>query len=122
MTAPLRRDAKFLAGGFLASGTVHLVRPDVWEPLMPDWVPAHREVIIWSGVAELACAAGLLLPPTRKLAGLASAALLAGVYVGNIKMALDASKSDNLPLKVAAYGRLPLQFPMIRAALRAGRR
>ncbi len=121
MTAPLRRDAKLLAGGFLASGTVHLVRPDVWEPLMPDWVPAHRQVIIWSGVAEIACAAGLLLPPTRKIAGLASAALLAGVYVGNVKMALDASKGSNVPLKVAAYGRLPLQIPMIRAALRAGR-
>jgi uncharacterized membrane protein len=121
MTAPLRRDAKLLAGGFLASGTVHLVRPDVWEPLMPDWVPAHREVIIWSGVAEIACAAGLLFPPTRRLEGLASAALLAGVYVGNIKMAVDASKGSNVPLKVAAYGRLPLQLPMIRAALRAGR-
>lgn len=121
MTAPLRRDAKLLAGGFLASGTVHLVRPDVWEPLMPDWVPAHREVIIWSGVAEIVCAAGLLFPPTRKVAGLASAALLAGVYVGNVKMAVDASKGSNVPLKVAAYGRLPLQFPMIRAALRAAR-
>lgn len=121
MTAPLRRDAKLLATGFLASGTVHLVRPDVWEPLMPDWVPAHREVIIWSGVAEIACAAGLLFAPTRKAAGLASAALLAGVYVGNVKMAVDAAKSDNLPLKAAAFGRLPLQFPMIRAALRAGR-
>lgn len=121
MTAPLRRDAQFLAGGFLASGTVHLVRPDVWEPLMPDWVPAHREVIIWSGVAEIACAAGLLFPPTRRIAGLASAALLAGVYVGNVKMAVDASKGSNVALKAAAYGRLPLQFPMIRAALRAGR-
>jgi uncharacterized membrane protein len=121
MTAPLRRDAKFVVGGFLASGTVHLVKPEVFEPLMPDWVPAHREVIIWSGVAELVCAAGLLFPPTRRAAGLASAALLAGVYVGNVKMAVDASKGNNLPLKVAAFGRLPLQIPMIRGALRAGR-
>jgi uncharacterized membrane protein len=121
MTAPLRRDAKLLAGGFIASGTVHLVKPEVWEPLMPDWVPMHHEVIIASGVAEIVCAAGLLFPPTRKIAGLASAALLAGVYVGNVKMALDASKSKNLPLKVAAFARLPMQFPMLRAALRAGR-
>lgn len=121
MTAPLRRDAKLLAGGFITSGTVHLVRPDVWEPLMPDWVPMHREVIIWSGVAEIACAAGLLFPPTRKLAGLASAGLLAAVFVGNVKMAQDAAKSDNLPFKVAAFARLPLQLPMVRAALRAGR-
>lgn len=121
MSAPLRRDAKLLAAGFVTSGTVHLAKPDVWEPLMPDWVPMHREVIIWSGVAEIACAAGLLFPPTRRIAGLASAALLAGVYVGNLKMAADAAKSDSLPLKVAAYGRLPMQFPMIRAALRAAR-
>lgn len=121
MSAPLRRDAKFLIAGFLTSGTVHLVKPGVWEPLMPDWVPAHREVILYSGVAEILCAAGMALPATRRLAGWASAALLAGVYVGNVKMALDAAKGTNVPLKVAAYGRLPLQFPMIRAALRTAR-
>jgi uncharacterized membrane protein len=121
MTAPLRRDAKIVVGAFLVSGTVHLVKPDLYEPLMPSWVPMHPEVIKWSGVAELVCAAGLLLPPTRKLAGLASAALLAGVYPGNVKMAVDASHTRNTPFKVAAFARLPLQFPMIRASLRAGR-
>jgi uncharacterized membrane protein len=121
MTAPLRRDAKFLVGAFLTSGTIHLAKPSIWEPLMPSWVPAHREVIIWSGVAEIACAAGMVLPQTRRVAGLASAALLAGVYVGNLKMAADAAKSDNVAYKAAAFGRLPLQFPMFRAALRAGR-
>jgi uncharacterized membrane protein len=121
MTAPLRRDAKFLIAAFLTSGTVHLVKPDIWEPLMPDWVPAHREVILYSGVAEILCAAGMALPSTRRLAGRASAALLAAVYVGNLKMAVDAAQSDNVAFKAAAYGRLPLQLPMIRAALRAGR-
>lgn len=121
MTAPLRRDAKLLIGAFLTSGTVHLVRPDIWEPLMPDWVPAHREVILYSGIAEILCAAGMALPPTRRLAGRASAALLAVVYVGNMKMAVDASKTNNTAFKAAAYSRLPLQLPMFRAALRAGR-
>jgi uncharacterized membrane protein len=121
MTPPLRRDAKVVVGAFLASGTVHLVKPEVFRPLMPSWVPAHREVILASGVAELACAAGLLLPPTRRLAGLASAALLVGVFPGNVKMALDAQHGSNRPFKAAAWARLPLQFPMIRGALRAGR-
>lgn len=121
MTAPLRRDAKVVLGAFLVSGTVHLVKPEVFEPLMPAWVPAHREVIVGSGVAELVCALGLLLPRTRRLAGLASAALLIGVFPGNVQMALDASKGRNAPLKAASLARLPLQLPMIRAALRAGR-
>ena len=122
MSAPLRRDAKVVIGAFLASGTVHLVRPEVYEPLMPSWVPSHRGVILASGVAELVCAAGLLFRPTRRLAGLASAALLVGVFPGNVKMAVDASRTRNTPFKAAAYARLPLQLPMIRGAWRAGRR
>ena len=119
--APLRTDAKIVVGAFLASGVVHLVRPQTFEPLMPDWVPAHREAILASGVAEILCAAGLLLPPTRRAAGLASAAVLLGVYPGNLKMAVDASRTNNTGFKVAAFGRLPLQLPLIRGALRAGR-
>jgi len=117
----LTRSARFLALGFAASGVVHLARPEVYEPLMPAWVPAHREVILGSGVAELACAAGLALPATRRAAGWASAALLLGVYPGNIKMAVDASRTHNTAFKVAAFARLPMQLPMIRAALKAAR-
>ncbi len=117
----LPRGAALLTLGFVASGTVHLVKPEVFEPLMPSWVPAHREVILGSGVAELACAAGLAVPATRRAAGWASALLLLGVYPGNIKMAVDASRTRSTRFKAIAYGRLPLQLPMIRAALRAAR-
>jgi uncharacterized membrane protein len=110
-----------LAGLFAASGTVHLVKPDLYEPLMPSWVPAHREVILGTGVAELACAAGLAIPQTRRMAGWASAVLLVGVYPGNLKMADDARRSKSIAFKAAAYARLPLQAPMVKAALRAAR-
>ena len=115
------RDVAVLAGIFTVSGALHLVRPGLYEPLMPAWVPAHREVVLGSGVAELACAAGLLAPSTRRQAGVASAALLAAVYVANLKMAVDATRSRSTFFKVAAFGRLPLQWPMLRAAVRAAR-
>lgn len=118
---PLRTGAKILTGAFLVSGTVHLVKPNIYRPLMPEWVPMHREVILASGVAEIACAVGMLVPGTRRLAGLASAALLVGVYPGNVKMAVDAMEGGNAPLMAATLARLPLQFPMIHAALKAGR-
>ena len=118
---PLQSSTKLLVAGFLASGTVHLVRPEVFEPLMPAWVPAHREVILGSGVAQLACALGLALPRSRRVAGWASAALLLGVWPGNITMALDSNRSSSTAFKIAAWGRVPLQLPMIRAALAATR-
>jgi uncharacterized membrane protein len=120
-TSNVPRDVALLAGIFTVSGVTHLLRPEVYEPLMPAWVPRHREVIVWSGVAELGCAAGLLHPATRRSAGLASAALLVGVFPGNLKMAVDASRTRSTKFKAIAYGRLPLQLPMIRIAWRAGR-
>lgn len=123
MSAPshLTRDIKVLAGMFVTSGVVHLVRPETFEPIMPQFVPAHREVIYASGVAELVCAVGLLRPSSRRIAGWASLALLLGFYPANFKMAGDALATDDRKLKTAALARLPLQLPMIRAALRAAR-
>ena len=118
----LPKDVALLAGLFTVSGVTHLVKPEVFEPLMPAWVPRHRDVIVWSGLAELGCAAGLLLPGTRRPAGLASALVLLGVFPGNLKMAVDAGRSRSTKFKAIAFGRLPLQLPLIRIALRAGRR
>ena len=122
MTSPLPKDAALLAGLFAASGVVHLVRPQFFAPTMPRWVPAHREVILGSGVVELVCAAGLLVPRTRRPAGWASAAVLVAVYPANIETARKASRSRSTRFKALAYGRLPLQLPMLFAALRAARR
>ena len=121
MSRTLPRDVALLAGIFTVSGTVHLVKPDVFRPLMPSWVPAHREVIVGSGIAELACAAALALPATRRPAGLASALLLATVFPGNVKMALDAQRTRSTPYKAITLARLPLQLPLIRSALKAYR-
>jgi len=63
----------------------------------------------------------MLLPSTRRAAGLASAALLVGVFPGNVKMAVDASKGRNRAFQAVTLARLPLQLPLIRGAWRAGR-
>jgi len=121
MTTPLTKDIKALSGIFVISGLLHLLKPEVYEPLMPQLVPAHREVIVVSGVVELACAAGLLHPRTRVAAGWSSVALLLAVYPANLKMAADLKSSRKTGLKTAAFARLPLQIPLIRSAVRAAR-
>lgn len=115
------RDVTALAAIFAGSAAIHLLKPDVWEPLMPRFVPAQREVILGSGLLELACAVGLMSPRFRRPAGWVSAAVLVGVFPANLKMAGDAAKSSSTGFKAAAFGRLPLQVPMIRIALKATR-
>lgn len=115
----------FLSQLFAVSGVIHLVRPQVFEPMVPAPIPA-REAVLASGVAELACAAGLLLPPTRRLSGAVSAALLLAVFPANLKMAADAwRRPEGSPgakvRRSLATARLPLQWPLIKLAWRTSR-
>lgn len=55
-----------LVGLFTFSGVVHLVRPGVFTPIVPDILPAHRLLVYVSGVAELLCAAGLAWRVSRR--------------------------------------------------------
>lgn len=118
----LTNDVKALAALWVSSGTLHLAKPQVFEAIVPRSLPAHRALVYASGVAEIACAAALLHPRTRRLGGWASAVLLVAVYPANIQMALDSGRSRRLRPKVIAYGRLPFQLPMIWTALKATRR
>jgi uncharacterized membrane protein len=107
---------------FTASGVVHLVRPASFAAIMPRAIPArhHTNLIYASGVAELACAAGLAR--RASWAAPASVAVLAAVFPANVQMALDAGSGRNPGLTdnpVVAWGRLPLQLLMIWAALQA---
>ncbi|MCY9786400.1 DoxX family protein [Nocardiopsis sp. EMB25] len=105
---------------FVASGTLHFAAPKPFETIMPRRLPAHRAFVYGSGAAELACGFGLLT--RRRWAGPASAALLLAVWPANVRMALDAG-SGRLPAvadnRLVAWGRVPLQIPLIWAALQA---
>lgn len=116
MTTPLPIGTKILAGSFLTSGIVHLVRPDLFEPLMPSALPAHREIIYASGVAEIVCGVGLLT--RQRWAPIASATLLLAIWAGNWEYALKVQRSTraSTPHKVGAWLRVPMQVPMIRTA------
>ncbi|GAA4838785.1 membrane protein [Luteimicrobium xylanilyticum] len=112
-----------LAGLLATSGTIHLVRPRVFEPLIPRPLGSARAWVVGSGVAELACAAALAVPRTRAAGGVASAALLVGVFPGNVKMALDSHPGARSPARqpVVAWGRLPLQVPLVAGAVAVAR-
>lgn len=116
-----RTSARIIATLFTVSGVIHLVKPSVFRPLIPGWLPGADPIIIASGVAELGCAAGLLYPRTRPLTAKVSAWLLIAVFPGNVQMAVDAMQGDNAAFKAVSLARLPLQLPLIWLALRAGK-
>ena len=116
----MSRTARSLAGMFAFTGTVHLVRPQTFDPALPDWLPGSKRAwALGSGVAELACAGLVALPRTRRTGGLACAALFVAVFPGNVHMVRTARTPRARTLTLL---RLPLQAPLVWWAWRVARR
>lgn len=98
------------------AGVAHFVRPQFFDPLVPSWVPGSpRTVTHLSGVAEIASAVLVAIPRTRRLGGAMALATFAGVFPANIQAAIDGGIEGAPPPidnAVAAWVRLPMQFPM----------
>jgi uncharacterized membrane protein len=106
---------------FVVAGVMHFVIPRTYAAIVPDWLPAHRELVYASGVAEIAGGAGVLHPRTREAAAWWSVATLVAVFPANVHMALNPEKYKVPGGRAALYGRLPLQAGAIAWALAAGR-
>ncbi|WP_189129742.1 DoxX family protein [Wenjunlia tyrosinilytica] len=112
-----RRSALVLSGLLATIGTAHFLKPGPFDDIVPKALPGDPNLYTRaSGVVELACAAALAVPRTRRLGGLATAALFTAVFPANVQMAYDWRNAS--PAKRAlAYARLPLQAPLVAWAL-----
>lgn len=121
----IRRISPFALAGVLAAASVsHFVQPAPYARIVPHVLPAARAIVFLSGVVELACAAGLVYPSSRRRAAYASAALFVAVFPANVQMALDGGLAGAGPVlssPVVAYLRLPAQIPLILWALHIAR-
>lgn len=118
----MHRTTTFLAGIFALSGVLHFVRPQPYVSIVPKPLPMKRELVMASGAAELASAALLVVPRTRRLGGRLSTWLLIAVFPANVQMTLSAfQKPTPAWYRLATVLRLPLQAPMVAWARRAAK-
>jgi uncharacterized membrane protein len=108
---------------FILAGVLHFIIPKTYEAIMPDYLPAHRELVYASGVAEAAGGVGLLAssPTVRRYSAYWLVATLVAVFPANLHMALNPGRYKQIP-KPALYGRLPLQLAFIKWVLTAAKR
>jgi uncharacterized membrane protein len=100
---------------YVFAGIQHFRVPHFYIPMMPPYLPWHAELVFLSGVAELLCGLGVLIPATRKYAAWAMIALLVAVFPANIHVAFN-----KIPVFGATEGagsagfiRLPFQLVLI---------
>ena len=106
LSRPMTRSQKGLAGFFTFAGVLHFVIPRSYEAMMPPSLPAHREAVAISGVAEIV--GGAALAPARAAAaspaGGCSRCWLA-VFPANVHMAVNPEQVRGLDLdRVPRWG------------------
>lgn len=95
---------------FLFAGAMHFLKPRPYLAMMPRYLPAHRELVYASGVAEMAGAAGILAG--RKRAGWWLIATLVAIFPANVEMAVHAKRFRAIPMPLL-WARLPVQGLLI---------
>ena len=102
-----------LAAAFVGAGVLHLVKPRMFEAIVPPALPAPRLLVYLSGVAEMLGGVGLLVPALRTWAGWGLAALLVAVFPANLYMARQSDRFARLAPRWLLLARLPLQAVLI---------
>lgn len=79
---------------YLIAGIAHIRSPGGFLAITPEWVPFPQQVIFFTGIAEIAGAIGLLIPPKfipgiRYAAGIGLALYALCVYPANINHAMN---------------------------------
>jgi uncharacterized membrane protein len=95
----IRAGLRVLMAIFYAfAGYMHLAKPTPFLSIMPGWVLWPEAVVLWTGVAELLGAAGLLQPwspALRRWAGIGLALYALCVWPANINhFAMDMARPD----------------------------
>jgi uncharacterized membrane protein len=114
--------ARLFGPFFVFAGVMHFVIPRQYEAIVPDYLPAKRELVVASGLAEIAGGLGVMHPRTRTLGSWWSIATLVAVFPANLHMALHPARYKLPGGRAALYLRLPVQLLFIAWAHAAGRK
>src|ERR1700726_1934663 len=110
-----------VAAMLMGVGTLHFLAPKPFDDIVPAELPGDARLYTYaSGVAEVSIGALLLPRRTRRTAALAAVLLFVGVFPAPVNM-VRLWWDKPWPMRIIALARLPLQIPMITAALKVRR-
>ncbi len=110
-----------LAALLIGTGSVHFLAPQPFDTVVPAELPGSARAYTYvSGLAEVVVGSLLLARGTRRFGALAAAALFLAVFPANVNM-VRLWWDKPWAMRIFALARLPLQIPMVTAALRVRR-
>ncbi len=96
----------------VVAGIAHFKKPEIYLKIMPDYLPAHKTLVLLSGILEMILGLMLLNPDTQTIAAWSIIALMVIFLPVHIHMIRNKEASLNLP-KWFLWLRIPLQFGLM---------
>jgi uncharacterized membrane protein len=94
---------------WIVAGAMHFVIPRQYQAIVPPYLARwKKELVVASGIAEIAGGVAVLPDATRRGARWWLLATLVAVYPANIHMAVNSKDFPNIPA-AALWARLPVQ-------------
>jgi uncharacterized membrane protein len=97
---------------YISVGVVHWTATKFLAAIVPDYLPAHRELVIVSGAIATAAGVAVLVPATRRPAAWVIVAWLIAVYPANLWMVQHPERYRPIP-EWMLWARLPFQLPAV---------
>lgn len=106
---------------YFGAGVLHVKAPAGFVAITPGWVPFPHQVVLFTGIAEVAGAIGLCIPRFQRAAGVGLALYALCVWPANFNHALNDIIIGGQDLGWAYHGpRLAFQPVLIWLALWVG--
>lgn len=97
---------------FIIAGLTHFTKPKMYLQIMPPYIPAHKTMVMLSGLAEMALGFLVLNPDTQAIAAWGIITLLVLFIPIHIYMLQNEKAAMKLP-KWLLWLRLPLQLALM---------
>lgn len=97
---------------FIAAGITHFTKSKMYERILPPYIPAHKTIVLLSGILEMIFGLMLLNEETRSIAAWAIIIMLVLFIPVHIFMLQNERAAMKLP-KWLLILRLPLQVALL---------
>ena len=97
---------------YIFAGFMHFIKPKIYLRIMPRYLPAHKALVLLSGLAEIVLGIGLFFEGTKNFSIYGIIAMLAVFLLVHFYMLSSEKASAGLP-RWALLLRLPIQFALM---------
>ncbi|MGB5274121.1 MAG: hypothetical protein WBN39_08705 [Flavobacteriaceae bacterium] len=101
-----------MAALYMVAGLMHFIKPAIYLRIMPRYLPNHKALVLWSGVAEIGLGIGLCVPFLKNSALYGIIAMLAIFLLVHFYMLSGEKASAGIPKWILIL-RIPLQFGLM---------